>query len=229
MSLPNEDGGEYGSDSIVEEEELHDVNQEDFWGNTPLHHACIFGDIKRMQKLLANDQVDTVHKDDDNCTPFWMLAHSGDCLPIKWFVASGRDIGDLTEKGAEDEFLGYLVTPLELALALHHHDAARLIQHLMHDEHQTRHEIRLEFGLKPQTVAHLFAIVIFVCDDLLRLKATQSTVHKDISTGRFFSMVTRLPMELQMMICHRVSGSPKDVVLTRDSEPMFKFVSKHAF
>ena len=40
--------------------------------------------------------------------------------------------------------------------------------------------------------------------------------------NKFFQITRGLPMELQMMLCHRVFGAEKDIVLTKHSEPAFK-------
>jgi len=39
---------------------------------------------------------------------------------------------------------------------------------------------------------------------------------------RFFDIIKRLPMELQMMLCHRAVGSTKQNILHKDSEAAFK-------
>jgi hypothetical protein len=148
-------------------------------------------------------------------------------------------LGSLTEKGMEDEHLCDEVTPLEMAVARKHPETVKLLTRLMMDENQTRHEIRLDFKLRPQLQAHLFALVVFICEGLLVLEAEplplvplmtkwgpMPTWHPTYKRRRFFQLVTRLPMELQMLICNRANGSMRDNIPTGDSEPMFKLVAK---
>ena len=40
--------------------------------------------------------------------------------------------------------------------------------------------------------------------------------------ARFFSIAKRLPLELQMMLCFRQVGSPKEIVPGKESEVAFK-------
>jgi len=43
---------------------------------------------------------------------------------------------------------------------------------------------------------------------------------------RFFTIAKRLPMEMQMMLCHHVVGSTKQNILRRDSEAAFKSLAR---
>jgi len=44
----------------------------------------------------------------------------------------------------------------------------------------------------------------------------------DFGFRRFFRIAAQLPLELQMVLCHRMVGSGKDVVPGKDSEVAFK-------
>ena len=46
----------------------------------------------------------------------------------------------------------------------------------------------------------------------------------EINQARFLDIATRLPLDLQMTLCHRVCKSPGHVILQRDSELAFKAV-----
>ena len=87
---------------------------------------------------------------------------------------------------------------------------------------QTRHQFRVKLGLLDELAAELF---VFLCDDLLQLKPflpTTTTETATAATVRFFAIVLRLPMELQMIFCHHVVGSAKNNILSKDSEIAFK-------
>ena len=66
----------------------------------------------------------------------------------------------------------------------------------------------------------MFALVVFVSDGLLEIKDTTTTA------ARFFSIARRLPLELQMMLCHRVVGSAKEIISGKDSEVAFKELAR---
>ena len=89
---------------------------------------------------------------------------------------------------------------------------------------QTRHEIRVKPGLLDELAAELFALTVFLCDDLLQVKPAliNAAPELDTATARFFAIIRRLPMELQMVLCRRVIGSTNDNILSQDSEAAFK-------
>jgi len=75
-------------------------------------------------------------------------------------------------------------------------------------------------------ISDLFALVVFLCDDLLTLKAVSSDPSSSNKASRFFVIAQLLPMELQMALCNRAFGSSKNFVLTKNSEPAFKKLGK---
>ena len=44
---------------------------------------------------------------------------------------------------------------------------------------------------------------------------------------RFFAIASQLPLELQMVLCHRAFGSRKDLILIKHSEPAFKKLTRY--
>jgi hypothetical protein len=71
-------------------------------------------------------------------------------------------------------------------------------------------------------VADLFAVIVFLCDDFLKAKSwTGRLLSLGTDAIRFFSMVQKLPMELQMVLCYRAYGSSKEYILSKKSEAAF--------
>ena len=66
----------------------------------------------------------------------------------------------------------------------------------------------------------MFALVVFVSDGLLQISDTTTTA------ARFFSIARRLPLELQMVLCHHVVGSAKEIIPGKDSEVAFKELAR---
>lgn len=60
----------------------------------------------------------------------------------------------------------------------------------------------------------LFAISVFLSDDHLRLTGGSDSP----GIRRFFRLATRLPMELQMVLCLRASGSMATVISSAETE-----------
>ena len=87
----------------------------------------------------------------------------------------------------------------------------------------TRHQVRVKLGLLDALAAEVFALTVFLCDDLLQLKPALITSSNQAATAsRFFVIAGKLPMELQMILCHRAVGSTKQNFLLKDSEVAFK-------
>jgi len=82
----------------------------------------------------------------------------------------------------------------------------------------------LSLGLQDEVAAEVFALTVFLCDDLLQLKPALNAItstHPAAAT-RFFAIVKRLPMELQMILCHCAVGSKQQNILRKDSEAAFR-------
>jgi len=84
------------------------------------------------------------------------------------------------------------------------------------------------FSLEPYIQA-TFAVVIFYSDGLLSPKlpvSPFSSSERKRSTWRFFLICAQLPLELQMVLCHRMYGSPKDVIPAGESESAFRELAR---
>lgn len=74
--------------------------------------------------------------------------------------------------------------------------------------------MRLKWKYHDDIAAELFSLVIFICDDLLKIKEDR--------TSRFFSVITQLPMELQMLFCLRAAESTRDLIPAKKRETAFR-------
>ena len=64
--------------------------------------------------------------------------------------------------------------------------------------------------------------MVFLADEFVELgDETDAT-----SGSRFLKIAASLPLDLQMVLCNRMYGSPKDIVLASDSEPGFRWLAK---
>ena len=187
--------------------------------STPFSFACEFGQLPVVQIMMKDLRVEIAWADDEGCTPLWFASRNGHLDVVEWLIASGRDLGDLAAEGKGGEDRGY--SAAEIARVSEHERVAELLERFMTNPAQTRHEVQVELGLSEAMIAGLFALVIFFCDGLLQLDQE----WQDSTAARFFSIASKLPMELQMVLCHRVFGSMKQNILQRDSEAAFKSVA----
>ena len=97
-----------------------------------------------------------------------------------------------------------------------------LLERFIANPTRTCYEIRVKFEERGMLAAELFAVVVFLCDDLLQLKPVLATSSNPTAAAAlFFAISSKLPMELQMVLCHRVVGSVKHILL-KVSEAAFK-------
>jgi hypothetical protein len=82
---------------------------------------------------------------------------------------------------------------------------------------------RAQNNVKMDYASDIFATIVFICEDLLRL-ITDAHKH-DPQKVTFFSLLPRLPMDLQMLICHLVVMSKRIALPEQYSEPKFKLLA----
>jgi hypothetical protein len=132
---------------------------------------------------------------------------SGHSAVIKWMVAMRGEL-NVEKKGQYWENYSTIIE-------MNKTEVATLLERFMVNRVQVRHEARAELGFPDSLAADLFAMVIFVCDGLLKVKVkvkagrTRRSTRRP-ETARFFNIVQRLPMELQMILCHAVYNSGKE-------------------
>ena len=199
------------------------VNPQTNTGATPFYYGCSNGDVTVVQLLLKDPRLDVTLADNCDCSPFALAAQEGQYAVIEWLMASGRDLGDLNLKG---EFYQHeRHTALEIAREERNTEVVLLLERFMRDPALTRHELRVRLGMLDELAAEIFALTVFLCDGLLQLKpASHPTAFA--AAVRFFSMVSKLPLELQMVLCHRAVGSMKQNILHQDSEAALKDLAR---
>jgi len=89
-------------------------------------------------------------------------------------------------------------------------------------EHRVIQRLRCQPGLREYFIGHLFALVVFHSDSFVVVN--EKTADPD--TRRFFRITSQLPLDLQMVLCNRIFGSPRDIILSRDSEPGFRLLAR---
>ena len=195
-------------------------------GSTPISLACEVRQVSVVRVLLTDPRVDVTLDDYYGRTPLWFASYFGHIEIIEWLIASGKDLGDLSLKGS---MMKRKYTALEIARNQQRDTAALLLEKLLADPAQTRHEVRLRLGVLDELAAEVFALTVFLCDELLQLKpahATSTPATTSTNATRFFIIAKKLPMELQMVLCHRAVGSGKQNIRHKDSEAAFKSLAR---
>jgi len=97
-------------------------------------------------------------------------------------------------------------------------EAVSVLERFIANPAETRYELQVKLGMLDELAAEFFALIVFLCDDLLQLKPALTTTPASAAASRFFTIASKLPMELQMILCHRAVCSMKQNILQRDSE-----------
>ena len=182
-----------------------------------------------VRLLLKDYRVNVTLADNDGCTPLWRASCYGYIEVIEWLIVSGRDLGDIKNKkgnywGDDKDY-----TALEIAGEHKWTKVMSLLKKSIANPTQTRHELRMKLGVLAELAAEIFALTVFLCDELLHLK---TAINSDTSNPeaeaatRFFAIASKLPMELQMIFCYRAVGSMKQNILRQDSEAAFKSLAR---
>ena len=74
----------------------------------------------------------------------------------------------------------------------------------------------------------MFALSIFLCDQFVRLKPVNSTTMTTAEQGstRFFRIMRRLHLDLQVVLCNRTAGLAGDIIPHLLIEAAFKKIAK---
>jgi len=215
-----------GHDSVISVLLAHpdiDVNVSDSEGETPLMTACGSERVSCFSLLLEDSRVKVNQPNNEGWTPLRLLATGGQMSTIKWWIASGREM-DLGKPGEENTDAiqqarwtewWWSETAKEGKAKL-----ATLLEKFKESPEETRYLVKLELGLLDELAAEIFALVVFVSDGLL--DSRQGDHSTSTPASRFFAIATRLPQELQKMLCYRLFGSGKEIISGKVSEPAFK-------
>jgi hypothetical protein len=203
-----------------------DINQKDNYGRFPFMTACRNGHSQIVRMFLNDPRLTTINERNNfGHTALSRAALWGRLEVIKWMIASGREI-DIGEEGSETD-------AVRMARGVENEtEVVSLLESFKEDQFRTRQEIRKELGLLNQLAAELFNLIVLQCDGYLQVREGEKEIDDDetdieIKTKKFFGIATRLPMELQGLLCHRVFDSAKDNVTSKDFNKAFdEFLQK---
>lgn len=223
------------------------VNMINMTGSTPFSLAVRNGQVECVRLLLEDPRV-TSHnqKNNDGESPLWLAANRGFIDVIKVWMASGKPM-DMGTPGDEwsDPVKGAEKRPMFMSREsemIRNKDASGdLLKRFREDPDRTRYKVRLELGICKELAADFFALVVFVCDGLLkypedgrRFYTVSDTITTDTAvttttrliniTGMtgFLGIARRLPIEIQMVLCCRVVGWGADNIPGGAREAAFR-------
>jgi len=202
-----------------------DVNTKTLGGRSAFFMACMVGSLPCAELLLGDQRILYLNdSDNEGRTPLWVAASRGHLAIVKLWIVSGREL-----------YLGRVGNQHNDSIAEARRkgrtEMVELLERLKRDSGLTKHELRLQSGYYDERAAAVFAILVFVCDDLLRISdgfpgasssATGELAGEAAATARFIRIASQLPMELQMVLAYRVAGSLRNCIVADCSESAFR-------
>ena len=143
------------------------VNAKDVGGYTPFWNACRNGHASCVRELLKDPRV-KVNEPAFGSTPLWCAACYDHLDVILWWIGSGREMD-----------LGYpediKTDAIWVAKKNGNTGVATQLKRFKSNASQTRYQVRLEIGWYDETAAEMFALVVFVSDELLKIEHSSFT------------------------------------------------------
>lgn len=198
-----------------------DVNHQNARGLTALYLACRKGRESCARILIEDLRVDLNKTNEYGYPPFNVAALRGHTEIVKAGIASGKPI-DFEEENKSNRSLVSILRDREFE----HHEAYREIVEILErfyaDPHKTRRDIQIELGIVDKHAAKLYAVLMFLCDGLVKIQGQCANTN----ASRFFAMGSRLPLELQMVLCRRAAESSKDGISSEVAEQEFRAMAR---
>jgi hypothetical protein len=207
-------------------------------GFSPLFFACFHGDDYPFRVFFDDPRADphaAKIRFKDRCYDVYPLGKTalyyaiigGNINIVKWWIASERPL--IVDPTLKDQSLEMR----EAALRVHNwmisvtlNNKQRIYDLLNQYAEQpaaTVHMCRLDTGWCGPMAAAVFALVVFLCDGLLQ---SSGNVRFLRTKDRFFRIATKLPMELQMVLCNVVAGSGATIIQSQHTEPAFAALAR---
>jgi len=187
-----------------------DVNMKDSYGMAPFYLACWNGPSSCV-RLLEDSRVKVNETDAEGFTPLFSAVDSARLDNIKWWIASGREMDLGNPRDYQTDAIG-------MAKKEKKTEIATLLERFKLNPEETRYQVRVELDWYEKPAAEMFALAVFVSDGLLQINETTTPSP----AARFFSIARQLPLELQMVLCHRLVGSAEEIIPGKESEVAFK-------
>lgn len=179
------------------------LNEKDNNGLTPFHHACFKNRKEIMELLLKADGFNCLNeKDKKDWTAFYYA-----CLNGK------REIVKLLLKQKDIIIPDKLVYPSN-----DNNNIKQLVESYNKNPSLIRTLLILDENI--DTYRH----IVFLSDNYYRIKQDEN------NSTRFFKITSRLPLELQMILIHRLCGSTQQVITSKTFvDDIVSYVKKYFY
>jgi hypothetical protein len=190
------------------------VNKKDKREITPFIEACSRGNSACVKILLDDARVALDEISAFNYSALYSASNNNHIQVVKIWIASGRE---LVFEGPGN----WGADVVKISRLKDHHEMVSLLENYQENKEATIHRVRIEMNWYHEKAAHYFSSVVFLCDGLLKIKEGDNSKE-----GRFFKIVRKLPLEIQMMLCHRLAGGVFSNIMSKWREDAFRQLAK---
>jgi len=201
---------------------FNSLNEKNNFGVSPFHWACSKGHTEIVELLIKMDGFSSLNeKDNHNNTSFLLVCENGHKEIVELLIKT-NGFSSLNEK---DNFGS---TPFLLACANSHEEIVQellkcrniIVPDIIETKDTKIKELVERYKKDPKTVRSnlilksnidLYRNIVFLCDEYYKLN--EKTENKN--GLRFMKIASKLPLELQMTLIHRLSNSPKTVITSK--------------
>ena len=138
------------------------VNLKNMEGQTPLSFGCELGKVSVVRLLLKDPRVDITLDDNGGRTPLWHASRGGHHKVIECSLQVAEIWETLRRKGNT----GTVKLTRPLKLQENKTEVVSLLERFMANPAQTRHEARVKLRVLEEAAAEVFALTVFLCDEL---------------------------------------------------------------
>lgn len=189
-------------------------------GNT-LFGLCSNRDKHECAKVLIRDPRANLNGINRwQRTPLFYIIWDNSVRTLEYWLASGREMSLVAGRDGFKVFSEPLDRRIQtydlvkMAGELKRTEIRNLLADHIVDPDGTKLQCRGKFGSEftDDLAAEAFALTVFLCDGLLAVNKGDVVTEPSgdgqttNTTRRFFCMISRLPMELQMIVCYRYAG-----------------------
>jgi ankyrin repeat protein len=231
-----------------------DVLHENPQGYNGLHLACQQSKQEVVKRLIKDGRININKQNKIGETPLFLAVTGQSHLMVRYLLDAGADteITCKDESPWDKVYQSYLQSSTPKNIAYCKNVIIDMIIHFLFKESIWNGEIKskikarnatragiqaiyagnsteIKFCLKEKRekqATMLFALVIFLCDNYLKFKATKSKKPSQITKQesdaiRFLHILGQLPLDLQEVLCNRTWLQPKSVFNPQQKETAF--------
>jgi len=205
-----------------------DPNQPDEHQNTPFTLACYRNAVESVELLLNDPRVETnsgnfkANRGDSGAVMLnsgLILAAKMGCIGVvECMLASLRGVNHVDVENA-----------LEEAIRGGNNEIVTLLKDYQVKRFETVKSLRIKLKLQEYGPVSIFILVVLLCDGYFSFKKSSRLItnfldqkrffatkkHKKEDWRKFFNIMLKLPMELQMLVCNRMFGLSRNNVKGR--------------